>query len=776
MKAALAAKTAHEALNVQSKIKLSFGHEFRRPLGEIWSNHGLMTSSGSSYDLKLMELVTNMQDAVLERLALTRFGDSGPFPYHTPHEAAADLLAGVDSSDVAELATVVFEESDPPASKSRRLTAIFRDRGCGLTPSAIPRTIFRLGGSHKEDALYMQGAFGLGGAMTYRNAGSVVLVTRRHPGLLPRGAEDRISVAVVEWQDLTKGSTAVYLVDQPWDNPGDEADPWSCPASDFADFEPGTHLALVSYGVEGFHRQTERDDRIFYAVANTRLFNPVMPFRWTNNTGRGRNNTIRGLDSRLATTDVDLVRESDVIPLNIEGTTYHLPISLVLFKAAPKEKGGRESLVAHGHAVMFTSNGQVHHHWSPDEFRARTGLNKVHNRVLAVVETDELPIRLRTSLFTTDRSELRRGDASVKLEDTVTGAFKSSETLRDWNGQLQRESLRGGSDNGTANVARQIGLVMKAKGFGYGGGVGGEGGRGRGKGGSGGSGGRGRRIIELHNDPTYVKGPSCFTAVLGETRAVSLTVDAVDSFFDGRGEVAVTTDHPDLQSREITVGRGRAGRVKVMIAVPDEAATGDYHMTASLTGWTKAAGGLGPTLECGATFSVVEEIDGSGSGAGKRRSGTGQDGASEGSSVALLWSTPERHEDWTRTTVGEVEMISASMLAESESEYSALASLGDSEIPTVSLNEEYPPWKKYLQSRSKKLTDLSRPKDQYSLGVGVALLTFREELKGKDEELAGGSRFGQDATAAAQEAAARAVLAVMPAFDDLIRKIGVEDA
>ena len=589
VKAALGAVTVKDALGVQSLLKVAIGQDNYRPLGDIWSNHGVMTSSGGSYDIKLIELVTNMQDAVIERRALRKYGSSEAVPYTTPHEAADELFHSEDSNDVAKLVRVIFEESDPPTSKSKRITAIFRDAGCGLTADAIPRTIFRLGGSHKEDALYMQGAFGLGGATTYRNAGAVVLVTRRDPELLPCGAEDRISVAVVEWQDQTKGSTATYLVDQPWSEPGDEAEPWSCPASDFPEFEPGTHLALISYGVEGFHRATERDDRTFFAVANTRLYDPVTPLIWTNNTSRGRNTTIRGLASRLATTDVELVREADVVPLNLNGSTYHLPIDLTLFKAGPKEKGGRESLIAQGHAVVFTSNGQVHHHWTPDEFRTKTGLNKVHNRVLAVVETDELPIRLRTSLFTTDRSSLRRGDAAVKLEATVAGALKDSDALREWNGQLQRESLRGGSDKGTAQVARQIGLALSAKGFGFGEGAGQAGGAGRVGSGSGGGGGSRSKRIELHSDPTYIRGPATFSAVRGETRAINLEIDVVDSFFDGRGAVVLATDHPDLQSREITIGKGRSGRVKVMIAVPEEAADGTFTLTASLSDWIRAS-------------------------------------------------------------------------------------------------------------------------------------------------------------------------------------------
>jgi hypothetical protein len=36
------------------------------------------------------------------------------------------------------------------------------------------------------------------------------------------------------------------------ERPGDTALPYAIPASDYPEFEPGTHLALISYGVEGF--------------------------------------------------------------------------------------------------------------------------------------------------------------------------------------------------------------------------------------------------------------------------------------------------------------------------------------------------------------------------------------------------------------------------------------------------------------------------------------------------------------------------------------------
>jgi hypothetical protein len=78
--------------------------------------------------------VTNGQDAVLELLALQKFGSADAVPYTTPHEAAGALLGHLPWQQAAHLVKVELHESNPPARKSGRLTAIFRDAGVGMTP------------------------------------------------------------------------------------------------------------------------------------------------------------------------------------------------------------------------------------------------------------------------------------------------------------------------------------------------------------------------------------------------------------------------------------------------------------------------------------------------------------------------------------------------------------------------------------------------------------------------------------------------------------------
>ena len=133
IEAALSARTLSDAEHVDELLESAIGQRFERPVGDKVNNFGLMTTSGS-YDYKLIENVTNMQDALLERAAIERYGSLAVVPYRTPHEAANDLFHGLTEAELGRRATVEFYEAGQPARKSKRLTAVFRDLGCGIEP------------------------------------------------------------------------------------------------------------------------------------------------------------------------------------------------------------------------------------------------------------------------------------------------------------------------------------------------------------------------------------------------------------------------------------------------------------------------------------------------------------------------------------------------------------------------------------------------------------------------------------------------------------------
>lgn len=761
--AAIEAKTVADIERINRMIEAEVGNHFQRPLGDRWNNFGLMASSGS-YEYKALEPVTNMQDGELERLALLKYGDSTKIPYNTPEEAAQDLLMERDYRKVADRITVAFRESDPPASTSKRLSITYRDRGCGIEPAYVPKSIFALGSDHKTKAVWQQGAFGIGGASTYRNAKAVVLVTRWSPELSPE--EDRITVAVVKWERHGKGMTAYYLTTEDWDDGSNSAvEPWSAPASQFPDFEPGTQLTLVSYDVEGFHRARSGDEKSFDTVLNTRLFDPVTPVRFTNEITRGKNEYLRGLHLRMETNKrSDRLEGEERLPFNIGGETYHLPVKFYIF-SAPDEPGKRRSFVARNHAVVYTSNGQVHHHWTPQEFRNKTRLRKLHDRIFVVVRTDELPIELRTALFTPDRSNFLSGDDTLRLEEQVTAFLNDWDALRQIDGELIREAINKSTGSQSAlNVARQISRALKIRGgFSVDGPKKGSGGRSNGGGGK-------RRTVELYPDPTTLEGPADTTAEDGSTKFIRYVLNAKNGFAPARGKLEVTCDHPEVNDREITVGELRDGYIRVSVAVPEGAELGDYMLEASVTDWFRAGGGLGSPLRFPTKLHVVDEVTRP---PGPVENKDGRGGTDKGGLVGVVWSTTREQDSWNNGVPGHVEQIPAATLAETRPEYDSLKTLGDTEVPTIFLNEDYGPLKQYTGARARVLSQrgVEDVKHRYAVGTGLGLLYLDQQLNKLIDK---GEPISDEFVRDSRQAIARSVLSTMPFYDTLLKETGTE--
>jgi hypothetical protein len=761
IRAALDASTMDDAVRVSQLIEADIGAAYQRPVGDKSNNYGLMASSGS-YEYKALEPVTNQQDSLLERFAAAKYGDLSKVPYRSPGEAAADLFADMKYQELADKLSVSFRESDSPTRSSKRLTIVYRDEGCGMTPAQIPGTIFGLGSRHKTESHWHQGAFGIGGASTYRNAEAVVLVTRRAPEMSPD--EDLISVAVVRWEAKGKGESAYYLTTTDWDSDS-SAEPWSAPASVLPDFEPGTHLALVSYGVEGFHRARSGDERSFDTVLNTRLYRPIAPVLFTNEITRGKKEYLRGLARRLEENpSPDRLEDEEEMLYSFGGNSYRLPVRYAVFPGG--EKGTRRRFVAKDHVLIFTSNGQVHHTWSKEEFRQRTALSKIHERVFVEVETDSLPIELRTKLFTPDRSRLLANDPAIQLEDQVGDFLKTWNRLMQINSELVRDAISGASTGGSGlAVSRKIAAALKLKGFS----VGGSNGKG---GGPGGGGPRPRKAVETYPDPTTLEGPDKLIVADGKVRLVTYMLNAEDTFLDsGRGALEFECDHPDIDvSHHVVVGKLRDGYVRVQLQVPEGAAEGQYALKAHLRDWAKASGGLGAAMDYSTVLEVVDEISAPNTGAGTKK---GSKGAGDGADVAVLWQNPEEYGgDWHNAVPGSIDMVPATTLAEKE-EYEVLGVLGDQEIPTIVLNKEYAPFKAYISTRAKDLGDkgVSDARDRYAVGVGFGLLLLDEDAKKKESK--SGKGLDPAEQLAAKKAVARSVLLMMPAFDTLIKEAGL---
>ena len=744
---ASAVRSLADAVAVERAIVDMVGAEYRRPLGDVWNNFGLVSQAGD-FDHKVIEAVTNAQDSILEREAVKRF-KGAPIPYTSPREAAEELLE-LDQKATRERIHVDFRSAGEEQDKQRKITIGVSDDGCGMTPTQMTSTILQLGSRHKSDSLYQQGAFGLGVKSTFRNAAAAVIISRRAPEMIEQH-EDRVAVAVVCWEEFGKGLGAYYLTTTDWADGGNPvAEPWSTPASQ-VDFPVGTRLILVEYQVKGLHRARAGDPRAFQAVASTRLHAPVIAFRHTSHLiKKPEPRTIYGLAHQLAN-DPPKLHGRDRLPFQIDGITYQLPIDWWVFPAGANEPGGRSTKVATGHVVSFTSSGQVHHHWDKPRFKALTALNKVDDRAYIVVETDALPINTRTRLFTPDRAALLPSDHAIRLEDSVAAFLKDHDELREINGQLQRQAVESAlGSRKTRAVAQRISQAFHSKGFSTGGGAG-PGRRNphdRGK----------PKKLKLLKEPTKLTGPKTVTVRPEDTRSITFWLDAKDSFLaKGIGTFEVSCDHPDLDATKLPHSDLLNGRIRVNVLIPEDAALGEFTLTATVPQWTSGAGGLAGPLEHETTLVVTDEPPAPPS---NPTSPGGAQGS--GAEVALKW-----RDDMPANEAGHVEDLAAAALA-ADPEYKDLAKLGDQQIPTIMLNENYSELKKYRDSKRRRHGDqaVEDAQGRYAAGIGVGLLVVRAEkaLEGLSDEQ----------VAAIGRAQARTALSLMPDFDKLMAELDIE--
>jgi hypothetical protein len=555
--AALAARSEADAVRLDGMITAELGSRFYRPIGDKVNNFGLMTTSGS-YDYKLIENVTNMQDALLERAAMARFGNLSLVPYGTPREAAAALLAGRGEAELARCAGVEFFEGVVPAKRSRRITPVFRDEGLRHRARLRGRLDLRAGLGTQVEVLVAAGRVRDRRRHDIPQRGGGRAREQARTGDAPGGGPDprrRLSLAA-----LGEGEGPVLPRHERLDegrNP--RAMPWSAPASEFPDFAPGTHLALIEYGTERLHSIRHSDNpNSFDRVLDTKLFAPISPVRFRNHLIRADHARVRrGLARRFEDNPRTDRRERTAnMPFRVGGQTYELPVTFYFFDSAGRAAtdadtvGDKKNFVAYGHSLMFTSNGQAHHHWTPLEFRDRTRLNKVAEHVLVVVETDPLPIAVRTDFFTADRSGVRASEETLRLESSVAEFLAGWDELREINSNLVLESIRSSRNaRPTLEISRQISRALAARQNGFSllatnrGGTFGREPRGK----------EPKAPAVLHRDPTLLRGPERVAAVRGTSKTVRYVLDASDEFMaTGRGRLTL---HPSRDR-----GRGHRGR------------------------------------------------------------------------------------------------------------------------------------------------------------------------------------------------------------------------
>ena len=737
---------------------------YERPVGDRWGNRGLFTAAGGNFDHKLTELITNMLDSLLLRQAVEDVGEEvldseqGAELFLTPASAVHELFGPGGPSDATVRARVELRSAGPDRRRER--TIVFRDLGIGMRPDEIADTLLRVGSSRKDGVLWLMGAFGRGGLTVLPNAHGWIVLTRS--SLVP---EAGVVLTVVRWQRVgnRQTETALYRVVSPWEGDGDRADPLVLPVAACPDFECGTRIAVVGFRAEGIWVSRLGDERSLDTVTDTRLFEPSLPVHMTAPVlgERGSRLTqLRGLGRRLAHNQrSDRTEGSEHLPFGYDGRTYQLPVRFYLF-ATGGDAGTRRRFVARNHALLLNSNGQVHAHWTSPEFRHRTRLNKLADRILVVLDTDPLPLELRTSLFTADRTDLLRHPHAVRLEEELVAFLDDWDELQDANSEMIQDAIRrSNSERSTAALSDRIARAADARAW------------------------RQVRLPDrrrkrrtappenLLDEPTTIDGPSSADLIRGRTTGIHYAINARDEFIPKRAECRVTTDHLDIDpSEDVTVGQLRNGRLRVSIAVPMDADLIAAEVTVTIPSWPSPHGGLTTGLATTTAIQVIDEADPpqpppSPTPRDKRR-------VKGPALVDTIWTNHEKEPTWEANTPGEIEIVDASVLAALGGERERFAGI-EGDVHHIKLNEEFAPLKVYVSSIAHSVGDqgVARRKDRYALGLGVYLLLAKEQVRRKRES---GEAVDEASVASSCRAAAQGVLAVLPDFDTLAAEAGLD--
>ncbi len=753
---ALNARTAADAERLEEALRAAL------PNARDWeldNNRGNWSSVASAADagVLLCERTVNMFDALIEML-IARMAQP-ECHWRSPAEAATELFGDRARATVAGDAVVRLLDSDDSA---RTPTIAFRDRGIGLTPGEMPQTILTLNKSNKIRKLYLHGVFGKGGTTACQHSDATIIVTRKQPDLLEPGEDDRVSVAMITLGDAPDAKVDFFRYLAGVSRNGGPA-VFSVPAEEVR-FEPGTYVAHINYRANPkLGTQNWNQEESVYFQAETILFKPALPYglqdarsaRYNKRPEdrRKRPETVAGLARRLENVNVG---PNYKIRTRSRWTTIDVPglgevrLRWWYFKGRDE----RRQYVAHGHAVIFTSNGQTHHSW--DTTRLHTlvpGLRRVAQQLLVEVDCDSLDIRKRTRLFSTDRVQLRHTAEGKALEDQVAATLRDDHDLEDAERDLQSAALKSADSGLTENILQQLNRAINFKVPGI-----------------------SQEPtkptkpttptpvpppMDLYAEPTTMEGPESIIVVAGGTANLRLTLNAHDGFVPDKG--TMTFDAHGVGLHLTTRGDLRKGRMLAGVTADGDLVPGRYSVDLLCT-WQRDTGEPG-SLAWTTKVEVVRQL---------KPTGKTQPKTRDRGSLAFVWSSTEEQPEWTADTAGEVMLLDPQVLAKKDPKLYGFLRNVKQKIPTIHLNKQFRDYAAYRDRVRPHLSDIQwdTRHNRYLVAVGSAVANtwaWEQKLSKKDEreDIEPPSAMTAEQQRRATAQAARATLLLLADIDKM---------
>lgn len=425
-----AAQNESEVEALIAKNSDVFANKNWKPIGGNDNNYGIIKNQQANPIAALVEKVTNAMDAILmKKCQEARVDAKSSDAPQSMEEAIGRFFPNHKNWDIATDRRRQAEEIQVLADgKPRDVSVVIYDNGEGQHPQDFERTFLSLVRGNKNEIMFVQGKYNMGGA------GAIVFCGKRGYQLIASRKADKTG---------RFGFTLTRERAVPEGGPKDRKDTWyeyltingEIPSFELngpldlklhnRQFETGSIIKLYSYqfppGYYGFAQDLNQSFNEF-------LFEPVLPLLTVESKERYPNNKVLeldlfGLKRRLEEDKSDYLdvtfseRYRDELFGEMNVTCYVFKPKVEKHDVKATKEAIQRRYFKNNMSVMFSLNGQVHGHYTSEFITRQLKLNLLKDYLLIHVDCTKMKYAFRKELFMASRDRLKQGDEANELRE-----------------------------------------------------------------------------------------------------------------------------------------------------------------------------------------------------------------------------------------------------------------------------------------------------------------------------------------------------------------------
>ena len=414
-----------------------------KPLGNNFSNYGVVKNQQSNPIAALIEKLTNSIDALLMKRCFENGIDPKSSTAPKTMEEAIQKFYPNNNWDLSEFRKKQAEEiqiiadgkGPQPQVRQYPTSVIIYDNGEGQHPENFDKTFLSLLTGNKNDIAFVQGKYTMGGS------GSIVFCGKKRYQLIaskrfdnsgqfgftlvrehPKRESDRSKETWYEYLTIDNKIPSIEIDDLDLGLEGRK-------------FKTGTIIKLYSYqfpkGYSAFAQDLNQS-------INEYLFSPALPILTKDTPQRYPNNKIlvtdlMGLKWRLYKEEKEYLE--DKFTEHYKDDLFgEMHVSCFVFKNKVKgydlrktEKVIEDRYFKNGMSVLFSLNGQVHGHYTSEFITRSLKKNLLKKHLLIHVDCTNMDYNFRKELFMASRDRLKDGEETQALRKYLADKLSASD-------------------------------------------------------------------------------------------------------------------------------------------------------------------------------------------------------------------------------------------------------------------------------------------------------------------------------------------------------------